>query len=697
MFRFMLKRLLTIVALMWLLTVVVFAISTSSGVGADRIFAVKTFSPFDVAREKVIMGTDQSPAQQYFVWMRQILGGNLGSTAGRLGSSATPLHILLPPKLKNSAALIGFAMLISVFFGLGMGIFAALKPGRWFTRAITGFSMIGVSIPDFAVGLFLMLIFGVQLRWLPTGGIEEVRISVTWWQSFVDHVRHLILPGLTLSFMYTATFTEHVRNTLGSVLNENYIRTARSKGLSEWRVITKHALRNCLLPILAAVFSSLPYFLSGIVVVEYLYAFPGIGLFVQQSLRGYGDFYVVLMITAAASFVALMGSLIADFIYAIVDPRIKNPISTSEKRTTVGPVIGLAVGVLGALVLYNWVLWPLYESVEHPVWVLLTLGACLVGVGITVQRNFTQRRQPVRLEAVSLEGSPPHFSLSNQRFNTEHWRENLRKMMKPSIILGILVVWLLFLGSFYPQLKGFQVATDIPMNLSAMYQPPSLRHLMGTNGSGQDMIVVLLLAVRGTLKAAFLVSLIATLGGTTLGVLCGFLRGPMDRLVMTVFDLLSSIPSYLLIFIVFGLAGSSFNSLIISLSVLGLVEITKVVRAQVLTVREFQFVEAALATGNTDLQIIVTHLVPNLLPLMWGQGIMLVGRTLIILCSLGYLRVLDFPTWGSVAADAISSTFFNYWWTFLSPIFMGLVTILSVNMLGKGVLKAFDPFADRSR
>lgn len=696
MYRYLLKRLLTIVALMWLLTVVVFAVSTASRTGSDRVFVVKNFSPFDVAREKVILGTDQSPAQQYFVWMRQILGGNLGSTGGRFGGSSTPLGTLLPPKLKNSAMLIGFAILVSVFGGLGMGIFSALKPRSWLTRVITGFSMVGVSIPDFAIGLFLMLIIGVQLRWLPTAGIEEVRLSVTKWQSFVDHLRHLILPGLTLSFMYTATFTEHVRNTLGGVLNENYVRTARSKGLSEWRVITKHALRNCLLPILAAVFSSLPYFLSGIVVVEYLYAFPGIGLFVQQSLRGYGDFHVVLMITAAASFVALAGSLVADFIYAIIDPRIKNPVNTSEKRAAFGPIAGLAAGAFVALVLYNWVLWPLYESVGYPLWALLGLGACLLAVAIVVQRGFIKSR-PERLEAASLEGPRPLFFRFDLRFNTEHWHKNLRKMMTPAILVGILVVWLLFLGSFYPQLKGFQVATDIPMDLTAMYQPPSFRHLMGTNGSGQDMLVVLLLAVRGTLKAGFLVSLIATLGGTTLGVLCGFLQGPLDRLVMTVFDLLSSIPSYLLVFMVFGLAGSSFNSLILSLSVLGLVEITKVVRAQVLTVREYQFVEAARATGNTDLQIIVTHLVRNLLPLMWGQGIMLVGRTLIILCSLGYLRVLDFPTWGSVAADAISSTFFNYWWTFLGPILMGLVTILAVNMLGKGVLKAFDPFADHSR
>ncbi|HBL50264.1 MAG TPA: hypothetical protein DDZ65_08495 [Firmicutes bacterium] len=363
----------------------------------------------------------------------------------------------------------------------------------------------------------------------------------------------------------------------------------------------------------------------------------------------------------------------------------------------------LIVGGIVPVVLYRVYLYRIYENIGSLSWILAGMGACLLGVSIPLQLKYARRKKDNNLlknGLISAAAVPVAKSHSWLRLNF-----NLRlpgknqvasffsRLMKPSIIIGLLVIWALVLGSFYPVFLGFQKAEDMPLQIGNMLKAPSWQYPFGTDGYGRNYLLVILLLGRQTLGIAFGVSLISTILGTAIGVLCGFLQGVFDRVVSGILDLVSSIPSYFFIFLIIGLTGSS-TSMIMVLSIFGVAELCRVVRAQVLAIRNFLFVEAAEAMGNSAVQIIVRHLLPNLLSLVWGQSMILVGRTMLLLCSLGYLNILSFPTWGSLVAESVkSSQYLSSWWTSIFPIAMIFVAVSAVYSVGKGVLRSFDPFA----
>ncbi|HBG43008.1 MAG TPA: hypothetical protein DDX03_00680, partial [Firmicutes bacterium] len=196
----------------------------------------------------------------------------------------------------------------------------------------------------------------------------------------------------TLSFTYVASFTEHVRKTISGILQQDYIRTARAKGLSGRIVLSKHALRNGLVPCLAAVFASLPFLMGGIVMVEYIFAWPGIGLYIYRNISSRGDFHIVLMITGVTSMFSLLGSLIADFLYALADPRITSPVE-QKARIRIWPFSMLIVGGIVPVVLYRVYLYRIYENIGSLSWILAGMGACLLGVSIPLQLKYARRKK----------------------------------------------------------------------------------------------------------------------------------------------------------------------------------------------------------------------------------------------------------------------------------------------------------------
>jgi|GEM_PF-314914 len=704
MYGYLIRRFLTVLLLMWVMTVIIFGLASISGGGVDRLFPVNAVTPFDIVRHKGINETDTSPAQQYFTWLKNVFWGNFGNIASFRGDTVfDSVSEKLIPMFNASLLLVGTALLFLVILGFLLGTFAAVKPDHIATKIINFFCMVNTSIPDFAIAIILMMVFAVRLRLLPSSGMSDPLLyESNFWQHFLDRLRHLILPAITLSFTYVASFTEHVRKTISGILQQDYIRTARAKGLSGRIVLSKHALRNGLVPCLAAVFASLPFLMGGIVMVEYIFAWPGIGLYIYRNISSRGDFHIVLMITGVTSMFSLLGSLIADFLYALADPRITSPVE-QKARIRIWPFSMLIVGGIVPVVLYRVYLYRIYENIGSLSWILAGMGACLLGVSIPLQLKYARRKKDNNLlkngliSAAAVPAAKSHSWL-RLNFNLRLPGKNqvasfFSRLMKPSIIIGLLVIWALVLGSFYPVFLGFQKAEDMPLQIGNMLKAPSWQYPFGTDGYGRNYLLVILLLGRQTLGIAFGVSLISTILGTAIGVLCGFLQGVFDRVVSGILDLVSSIPSYFFIFLIIGLTGSS-TSMIMVLSIFGVAELCRVVRAQVLAIRNFLFVEAAEAMGNSAVQIIVRHLLPNLLSLVWGQSMILVGRTMLLLCSLGYLNILSFPTWGSLVAESVkSSQYLSSWWTSIFPIAMIFVAVSAVYSVGKGVLRSFDPFA----
>jgi len=683
--RFLSRRIFTVLLLIWLLTAIIFALIASSPQGLERVFSVGGGGPFNIARERSIQNLDTSPAGEYFLWVSEIVKGNFGTVGGTEGAGF-PLGTILWQRLKVSLSLILSSIVLAFSLGLGMGIFSALRPKNIVTRLFNSINILGVSIPDFALGILLLIVFSVHLRWLPSGGYQGLLFDETGSGFLLDRLRHLILPAITLSFGYIAIFGEHVKTSVSIVMGEDYIRTARSKGLSEKMVVIKHALRNSLIPILASVFSSLPFFLGGIVVVEHLFSWPGLGAFIFRNVldRG-GDFYVVLIITGLTSFITLMSSLFADFLYALVDPRVRSPVEKPLKKPRIFEPFFVMLFCLGAVLFYYQFLEPAYRNLPELNIILGFLGILFVFIGILVLIGKKEGTFKPRTEKKS-----EKLFFEVPRFDFRLVKSFLAKFAKPQVLIGILILGAIIGGHLYFKGIGYHEVTDIPVDIVNRLNSPSLGNIFGTDELGRSVLVNVLINAGNTLRLVFYVTVIGIFGGALLGLVSGYIQGSFDRVLTSAFDLLSSVPSFFLVFLVIGAVGQEENVIIMAASVVGLIELTRVVRAQMLSVKEFQFVEAARAVGNSEMQILGRHLLRNVFPLIWGQGLILFGRNMVLLSSLGYLRIIPVPTWGSMAGSAIRTSMYS-WWMSVGPILMIILVVFAVNSMGKGVFGNIDP------
>jgi peptide/nickel transport system permease protein len=198
-----------------------------------------------------------------------------------------------------------------------LGIVSAVRQYSWFDHLGTGLSFVGIAMPVFWFALILQLVFGVFLGWLPIAGTETVGAS-----SLTDHLLHLILPTIVLSFNYIAGWSRYLRSSLLSVLRADYVRTARAKGLPERKVIGVHALRNALIPLLSIMALNLSSLFSGAVITETVFAWPGIGrMFVQAMFSR--DYPLLMGILMLGSLMVIVFNLVADLLYGILDPRIR--------------------------------------------------------------------------------------------------------------------------------------------------------------------------------------------------------------------------------------------------------------------------------------------------------------------------------------------------------------------------------------
>ncbi len=680
--RFFVRRVITVLLLMFLMTAIVFTLVSFTPGGMSRIFPIRSSSIFDIARERSSAGLDVSPARHYFAWMAEVLQGNWGGVGGATRGAGAPMAEVLWERLKVSLNLIIPGLLFAVIVGLVIGVYSALKPRSLLTRFFNGFSMLGISIPDFAVGLLLILLFVVYFRWLPVGGYYTFGRDLNWFDVLVIRLKHLILPTITISLGYIATFSEHVKTSVSLVMQEDYIRTARSKGLKERVVIFKHALRNSMIPILAAIFSSFPFFFGGMVIVERLFNWPGLGSLVYRNVVSHmGDFYVVLFVTGFVSFLSLLGSLISDFLYSLVDPRVRNPLEGEKEDSNFKNSLLLGAVFLAIMIFYNWRLAPLYENAENPFWFFIGLGVLIAGIGVL----YPFLRKIDEVPGKENSNTSFQFSLPSLKINWLGIRKFLRNLVKPGIIVGLIIFVGIGFGFAYYSSIGYQTIDDIPTDLRNRNEPMSLDYIFGTDHLGRSVLTVVLVTAGETMKLVFTVTLIGVFVGTFFGVIMGFIRGPFDRGMMSIFDLLTSVPTFFLVFLLMGMIADDNIAIIFALSAFSLIELAKIVRAQMLAIKEYQFVEAAFALGNSRFQILGNHLLRNVFPLIWGQGLILFGRNMVLLSSLGYLKVIETNTWGFLAGNAGRDI------RAIGPIVMIFLVVLAANLIGKGVFGSLDP------
>jgi peptide/nickel transport system permease protein len=265
----------------------------------------------DAARLRALYGLDQPLVERYGNWLATAIGGDVGYS--RLFQQ--PVFDVLLPALGNTLTLLGLAFLFSLVISLPIGIVAALRPYSPLDYGVNLAAFAGISVPPFWLALILIIIFAVIFGVLPAGGIGPTDATV-WEKS-----RFLVLPVVTLVLASIGGHTRYMRAAMIETMRQDYIRTARAKGVGRRRVVLKHALRNALIPVVTIIALDFGTLFSGALITETIFAFPGMGKLIFDAVMG-NDFNLALMALLMATLVTLVGNLLADLTYAWLDPRI---------------------------------------------------------------------------------------------------------------------------------------------------------------------------------------------------------------------------------------------------------------------------------------------------------------------------------------------------------------------------------------
>jgi peptide/nickel transport system permease protein len=300
--RFVLRRLLWTVVVLWAVVTITFAATFFSPIDPAAVYAGQRATPAQIEAVREKFGLDQPIYVQYAKYIGRVVQGDLGHSF----VSGESVRELIAARLPDTIVLAAAAMFVQLLIGLPLGLLSALRRGTVVDRAILGLSLIGVAAPAFVVGFLLLYLLAFKLGWFPLGGAEGVA--------------SIVLPAVTLGIAGAAWYARMLRSTTLNILNEDYVRMARSKGLSETVIVRRHVVRNALGPIVTMIALDLGVFLGGVLIIEKVFAWPGIGLQAWQGLQTNDAPVVLGTVLVTALFVVLLNFL-ADVVNGLLDPR----------------------------------------------------------------------------------------------------------------------------------------------------------------------------------------------------------------------------------------------------------------------------------------------------------------------------------------------------------------------------------------
>ena len=261
---------------------------------------------------RIEMGLEDPLYIQYLTWFRNVIKGELGVS----WSSKKSASELIKRRLPATISLTVMAILIALMISIPIGVYSGIRPNSIIAHFATFFSMIGIALPSFWLGLMLILIFSVKYKFFPPSGYESLFVNP------LNGLKHLILPSFTLGFEIAAPLTRFIRSAMIEVMKEDYIRTARSKGLLEYIVISRHAIKNSMISVITVFGMFVGYLLSGSIITESVFNYPGIGTLLIQSINQ-RDYGIIQGIILLVSMIFMIVNLIIDISYAYIDPRIR--------------------------------------------------------------------------------------------------------------------------------------------------------------------------------------------------------------------------------------------------------------------------------------------------------------------------------------------------------------------------------------
>ncbi|WP_102225317.1 ABC transporter permease [Acidimangrovimonas sediminis] len=317
MLRYTLKRLAAGAAMLIALSMLVFILlRLAPGDPVDAyIDPMVKMSAADMARLRAELGLDKPLPVQYLIWLRDVLHGDFGRSLQRTGE---PVLALIGSRIGPTLLLMLSGFGIAIIFGLIAGVVSAVKRGSVRDGTLLAVAAVGVSSPAFLTALIGLYLFSVVLHWAPSGGMLTPAMPF----SLHDLLSHLILPALILAFYQSALVTRYMRSSMLEVLTQDYIRTARAKGVRENRIVSHHAVRNALLPVVTLIGSTLGLAVGGAIFIESVFNWPGMGLLLVNAVE-LRDYPVIMGSTLVIGAWVIVMNIATDLVYAVIDPRVK--------------------------------------------------------------------------------------------------------------------------------------------------------------------------------------------------------------------------------------------------------------------------------------------------------------------------------------------------------------------------------------
>ena len=309
---YIIRRLLGVIPVLALVAIAAFLLIHLVPGDPALVMLGNDATPQQILQLRTQLGLDRSLPEQFVLWLREVLQGNLGESffLGR------PVTQALLERLPATMQLAVLSLIFSLLIGIPAGLIAAVWQNTRWDQLVMATAIGGISIPSFWLGLALMLVFSVQLGWLPSGGYMPL------WEDAWQGLRTLALPAISLGFMQAALIARMTRSSMLEVLRQDYVRTARSRGVGRWLVILKHAFKNAMIPVITTIGTAFGVLLGGAVVVEIVFTFPGLGRLVVLAVQR-RDYPLVQGALLLTSVIYVVVNLAVDLLYGVFDPRIK--------------------------------------------------------------------------------------------------------------------------------------------------------------------------------------------------------------------------------------------------------------------------------------------------------------------------------------------------------------------------------------
>ena len=312
MLGYLIRRILAAIPVMGVVALFVFLLLRLTPGDPAAIIAGDNATPEQLMRIRISLGLNEPLYVQFITWIGQLLRGDLGVSL----ISGVPVLRMIGQRIEPTIAVALSTIVVSILVAVPLGVIAAWKRGTWIDRGVMGLSVIGFSVPVFVIGYVLIQVFAIDLRWLPVQGFRSLS------RGLVPFAERLVLPTLALSFIYVALIARMTRAAMLDVLDEEYVRTARAKGIGETGVLLRHALRNAAVPVITVIGTGFALLISGVVVTESVFNLPGIGRLTVDAVlaRDYPVIQAMILLTSGI-YVAI--NLLIDLAYTLLDPRIR--------------------------------------------------------------------------------------------------------------------------------------------------------------------------------------------------------------------------------------------------------------------------------------------------------------------------------------------------------------------------------------